>query len=49
VEPFYLRALGIVREDETLLAQALVRFEAMGLRWHAAETAVLLGDNGARR
>ncbi|HXV33812.1 MAG TPA: BTAD domain-containing putative transcriptional regulator [Gaiellaceae bacterium] len=45
VEPFHLRALGVVREDETLLTQALVRFEGMGLHWHAAQTAVLLGDS----
>ena len=44
VEPFQLRALGIVREDEQALTQALVRFETMGLHWHAAQTAVLLGD-----
>ena len=49
VEPFHLRALGVVREDEEALTRALVRFEAMGLHWHAAETAVLLGDAGARR
>jgi class 3 adenylate cyclase len=38
LEPFALRALGIVREDEELIRQALERFEAMGLEWHAGET-----------
>jgi hypothetical protein len=38
LEPFALRALGIVREDECLLDEAATRFEAMGLHWHAGET-----------
>jgi class 3 adenylate cyclase len=38
LEPFALRALGFVREDESLLEQAVNRFEAMRLDWHAAET-----------
>ncbi len=37
-KPFALRALGIVREDRTLLKQALEQFEAMGLAWHAKQT-----------
>jgi tetratricopeptide (TPR) repeat protein len=37
-EPFALRALGVVREDAELVEQALARFEAMGLRWHAMMT-----------
>ena len=41
VEPFALRALGAVREDEELLGRALERFEAMGLTWHAEQTAAL--------
>jgi class 3 adenylate cyclase len=41
-EPFALRALGRVREDENLLRQALERFEAMGLEIPAAETRALL-------
>lgn len=41
-EPFGLRALGQVREDEGLIRQALARFEAMGLDWHVAETRALL-------
>jgi hypothetical protein len=39
--PFALRALGLVRGDQTLIAQALGRFEAMGLEWQAAETRAL--------
>ena len=35
---FVLFALGIVRGEPTLVAQALQRFEAMGLDWHAAKT-----------
>jgi hypothetical protein len=42
LEPFALRALGVVREDESLIEQALSRFEALGLDWHAAETRKLL-------
>jgi class 3 adenylate cyclase len=42
LEPFALRALGVVREDEELIRQALERFEAMGLAWHAGKTRALL-------
>jgi class 3 adenylate cyclase len=42
LEPFALRALGIVREDATLIAQADERFAALGLDWHRAQTAALL-------
>jgi len=42
LEPFALRALGQVREDEVLIGQALERFEAMKLDWHAEETRKLL-------
>jgi hypothetical protein len=45
VEPFALRALGAVREDEASLRQALARFEALGLAWHAAETERLLAGS----
>jgi class 3 adenylate cyclase/tetratricopeptide (TPR) repeat protein len=45
LEPFALRALGVVREDESLIEQALSRFEAMRLDWHAAETRKLLSTN----
>jgi class 3 adenylate cyclase len=38
LEPFALRALGLVEEDEALLERAIERFEAMGLDWHASET-----------
>jgi class 3 adenylate cyclase len=38
LEPFALRTLGLVRGDDALLAQAIERFEAMGLGWHAAKT-----------
>jgi hypothetical protein len=38
LRPFALRALGVVRQDETLLQDAIVRFEELGLGWHAAET-----------
>jgi len=37
LEPFALRALGAVREDETLIEQAVERFEAMGLAWYAEQ------------
>jgi hypothetical protein len=38
LEPFALRALGLVREDGALVEQAAERFEDFGLGWHAAET-----------
>ena len=41
-EPFALRALGTARSDRALLQQALERFEAMGLTWHAEQTRHLL-------
>jgi hypothetical protein len=41
-EPFALRALGIVREDEALIEQAHARFAAFGLDWHAAQTDALV-------
>ena len=42
IEPFALRALGIVRRDNALIAKALERFAALGLHWHAAQTERLL-------
>ena len=42
IEPFARRALGRMREDDDLIAQALHRFEAMGLDWHASETRALI-------
>jgi DNA-binding SARP family transcriptional activator len=41
LEPFRLRALGLVREDEELLEEALRQFEALGLDWHAEQTRAL--------
>ena len=46
-EPFALRALGTARHDRTLLRQALERFEAMELSWHAQHTRHLLEGAGA--
>lgn len=40
--PFALRALGVVRQEERMLNEAAMRFEAMGLAWHAAETGKLV-------
>ena len=40
-EPFALRALAIVRDDETLIEQALARFAVLRLDWHAAQTLAL--------
>jgi hypothetical protein len=40
--PFALRALGRVRRDRELIAEALARFEAMGLDRQAAETRALI-------
>ena len=42
LEPFALRALGIVRENVDLVAQAAMSFEALDLDWHATRTRVLL-------
>ncbi len=42
LEPFALRALGVVRDDESLIEQAAARFDAMGLDWHAGETRKLV-------
>ena len=41
LEPFALRTLGLARGDRTLNEQAVERFEAMGLDWHAAKTRAL--------
>ncbi len=41
LEPFALRTLGVVREDESLLARATEKFNALGLAWHAAQTPAL--------
>ena len=42
LEPFALRALGAGREDELLIEQAIDRFNAMGLTWHAEQSRKLL-------
>ena len=42
LRPFALRALGTVREDEALLKDAIERFDALGLGWHAAQTRLLV-------
>ena len=41
IEPFALRALGIVRGDADLIEQAQTRFGELGLDWHAAQTSAL--------
>jgi len=38
VEPFALRALGIVRDDHALLDRATARFSELALEWHAQQT-----------
>jgi class 3 adenylate cyclase len=43
IEPFALRALGIVREDEPLVGQAGDRLRGIGLDWHADQTHALIG------
>ena len=42
IEPFALRALGLVREDEALVNQARERLRGMGLDWHAEQTDALI-------
>jgi class 3 adenylate cyclase len=42
LEPFAMRALGVVRDDESLIERAAGRFEALGLEWHGARTRALL-------
>ena len=46
LQPFALRALGVVREDGASVEEAAARFEALGLAWHAAETRRLLVQKG---
>jgi len=36
LQPFALRAVGIVREDEEMVRQARAVFESMGLGWFAS-------------
>ena len=47
LEPVALRALGIVRNDHSLLERGQQRFRAMGLEWHAAQTTLLAGQPAA--
>jgi class 3 adenylate cyclase len=42
LEPFGLRALGLVREDEELIRKSIDRFGAMELDWHVRQTESLL-------
>ncbi len=42
LEPFRLRALGIIREDQNLIAEADRNFRALRLDWHAAQTPRML-------
>jgi hypothetical protein len=42
LEPFALRALGIVRGDASLVERAADQFDAFGLDWHATRTRALL-------
>ena len=42
VDPFVLRALGLVRQDREAVAEARSAFEALGLAWHADRTRALL-------
>lgn len=44
LEPFVLRALGLVRDDEQALKRALECFEALGLHWHAQQTRELIAE-----
>jgi class 3 adenylate cyclase len=44
LEPFALRALGAVREDEELIEEAADRFDAIGLEWHAEQSRKLLAS-----
>ena len=43
LEPFALRAIGIVRGDQALIDQADERFKLLGLDWHADQTKNLRG------
>jgi len=42
LEPFALRALGVVRQDERLIGQAADCFASFGLPWYSAQTSLLL-------
>ena len=40
-EPFALRALGVARNDQTLIRQAAATFVSLGMPWHAEQTKLL--------
>ncbi|HUH15936.1 MAG TPA: BTAD domain-containing putative transcriptional regulator [Gaiellaceae bacterium] len=42
VEPFWLRALGRVREDEALVERAVAKFEQLRMHWFAEDTRAAL-------
>ena len=42
LEPFVMQALAFARHDESLRDQAIDRFNAMGMEWHAGETRRIL-------
>jgi class 3 adenylate cyclase len=42
-EPFVARALGAAKRDDRLIEQAIIRFQEMGLEWHADQTRALRG------
>jgi hypothetical protein len=44
LEPFALRALGLVREADELVEQAVGCFKKLGLDWHAEQTNVLKAE-----
>jgi hypothetical protein len=37
LEPFALRALGVVRQDHDLITRATGSFHALGLEWYAGQ------------
>jgi DNA-binding SARP family transcriptional activator len=48
LEPFGWRALGIARADPGLLDAAALRFDELGLGWHAARARAALGSSQPR-
>jgi hypothetical protein len=42
LRPFALRALGVVRKDQSLLQDAIESFQAYGLDWHVEQTRLLV-------
>ena len=43
LEPFALRALGLAREEESMLHRAVLGFHALGLDWEAERTRTMIG------